>query len=56
MLVRINTCKVQRPVMSYMLMMSQYSVLHIIHDDLTVAWWYSGKTLTSHLWAMWFKP
>ena len=47
-LVRINTYKVQRPVMSHMLMMSQCSVLHIIHGDLS-AWWYSGNTLISHL-------
>ena len=47
-LVRINTYKVQRPVMSHILMMSQCSVLHIIHGDLT-AWWYSGNTLNSHL-------
>ena len=55
MLVRINTYKIQRPVISHMLMMSQCSVLHIIHGDLT-AWWYSGNTLKSHLCGLQFKP
>ena len=44
MLVRINTCKVQRPVMSHMLMMSQGSVLHIIHGGLTG----HGDTVVTH--------